>query len=61
MPLALALGVGIVSVIYIACNFVYLNVLPLEAIQRAPEDRVATAAAAVILGPVAVRSWRRPS
>jgi len=55
VPLALALGVGIVSVIYIACNFVYLSVLPLEAIQRAPEDRVATAAAAVILGPVAVK------
>jgi APA family basic amino acid/polyamine antiporter len=55
VPVALALGVGIVSVIYIACNFVYLSVLPLEAIQRAPEDRVATAAAAVILGPVAVK------
>lgn len=55
VPLALALGVGIVSAIYIACNFVYLNVLPLEAIQGAPEDRVATAAASVILGPVAVQ------
>ncbi len=55
VPLALAAGVGIVSAIYIACNFVYLSVLPLEAIQRAPEDRVATAAAAVILGPAAVQ------
>ena len=55
VPLALALGVAVVSAIYIACNFVYLNVLPLEAIQKAPEDRVATAAAAVILGPVAVQ------
>jgi basic amino acid/polyamine antiporter, APA family len=54
VPLALGLGVAIVSVIYLACNFVYLSVLPLEAIQHAPEDRVATAAAAVILGPVAV-------
>jgi APA family basic amino acid/polyamine antiporter len=55
VPLALAIGVGIVSAIYLACNYVYLSVLPLEAIQHAPEDRVATAAAAVILGPVAVQ------
>ncbi|MGO9095970.1 MAG: APC family permease [Bryobacteraceae bacterium] len=55
VPLALALGVGVVSLIYLACNFVYLSVLPLEAIQHAAEDRVATAAAAVILGPVAVQ------
>src|SRR4051812_21009395 len=32
LPLSLALGVGIVSALYIACNFVYLNVLPLTAI-----------------------------
>ena len=56
VPLALAIGVGIVSIVYIACNFVYLSVLPLEAIQNAPQDRVATAAAAVILGPVAVKA-----
>lgn len=55
LPLSLALGVGLVSALYIACNFVYLNVLPWEAIQHAPEDRVATAAAAGILGPVAVQ------
>jgi APA family basic amino acid/polyamine antiporter len=55
LPLSLALGVGIVCTLYIACNLVYLNVLPLEAIQKAPEDRVATAAAARILGPVAVQ------
>ena len=55
LPLSLALGVGMVSALYIACNFVYLNVLPLGAIQHAPEDRVATAAAAGILGPVAVQ------
>ncbi len=54
VPLALALGVSIVSALYLACNFVYLSVLPLEAIQQAPEDRVATAAAQRILGPVAV-------
>jgi len=55
LPLSLALGVGIVSALYIACNVVYLNVLPLEAIQHAAEDRVATAAAAVIMGPAAVQ------
>ncbi len=54
VPLALALGVSMVSALYLACNFVYLSVLPLEAIQQAPEDRVATAAAQRILGPVAV-------
>ncbi|MGD0200462.1 MAG: amino acid permease [Bryobacteraceae bacterium] len=55
VPLALALGVTIVSAIYISCNLVYLKVLPLEAIGAAAEDRVATAAAQVILGPVAVQ------
>src|SRR5258705_412305 len=43
LPISLALGVGLVSILYIACNFVYLSVLPLAAIQNAPEDRVATA------------------
>jgi APA family basic amino acid/polyamine antiporter len=55
LPLSLALGVGVVSALYLACNAVYLYVLPLEAIQHAPEDRVATAAASAILGPVAVQ------
>ncbi len=55
VPLALALGVFIVSAIYILTNFVYLKLLPLEAIQHAPEDRVATAAVSVMLGPVAVQ------
>jgi APA family basic amino acid/polyamine antiporter len=55
LPLSLALGVGIVSLLYLACNLVYLSVLPLQAIQGAPEDRVATAAAAHIFGPVAVQ------
>ena len=55
LPLSLALGVGIVSALYIACNFVYLNVLPLDAIQHAAEDRVATAAVARMLGPSAVQ------
>lgn len=55
LPLSLAFGVGIVSFLYITCNFGYLNLLPLDAIQHAPDDRVGTAAAAVIFGPVAVK------
>ncbi len=43
LPLSLALGTGVVLLLYIACNFVYLSVLPLAAIQNAPQDRVATA------------------
>jgi APA family basic amino acid/polyamine antiporter len=50
LPLSLVLGVGIVSVLYLACNFVYLNALPLEAIQSAPQDRVATAVAQKMFG-----------
>ncbi len=52
LPLSLALGVAIVSALYIACNFVYLNALPLEAIQTAPQDRVATAVAQKMFGPL---------
>ena len=55
LPVSLALGVGLVSLLYITSNFVYLSVLPLEQIKTAPEDRVATAVAAMILGPAAVQ------
>ncbi len=50
VPLSLALGVGIVSVIYLLANVVYLQVLPLESIQNAPLDRVGTEAARAIVG-----------
>ena len=50
LPLSLALGVGIVSLLYLACNFVYLGALPLEAIQNAPQDRVATAVVGKMFG-----------
>lgn len=53
LPLALAAGVIAVSALYLATNWVYLKVLPFEVIQNAPADRVGTAAAEVILGPVA--------
>src|SRR5215212_1860384 len=55
LPLSLALGVGLVSLLYFACNYVYLLVLPLEAIQTAPEDRVGTAVARGIFGDRAVQ------
>lgn len=43
LPLALALGCTSVIVLYILANVAYLAVLPLDAIQHAPSDRVATA------------------
>lgn len=55
LPLSLGLGVGVVSALYLACNFVYLSVLTLPQIQAAPEDRVATAVVAVMFGPVATK------
>jgi APA family basic amino acid/polyamine antiporter len=55
LPLSLGLGVGIVSALYIACNFVYLSVLTFQQIQSAPEDRVATAVVSVMFGPVATQ------
>jgi APA family basic amino acid/polyamine antiporter len=53
LPLSLAIGVGVVSAIYLLCNLVYLMALPLESIMKVPEDRVATAVMSQILGPVA--------
>ena len=54
LPLSLAIGTGVVLLLYIACNFVYLSVLPMagsadattiagRGIQFAAQDRVATA------------------
>ena len=55
LPLSLALGVGVVSLLYLACNLVYLMALPLAGIQAAPEDRVATAVISMIMGPAATQ------
>src|SRR5216684_3845415 len=63
LPLSLALGTGVVIALYIACNFVYLAVLPLggaaqgatildRGIKFAAEDRVGTAVMTQMLGPV---------
>jgi APA family basic amino acid/polyamine antiporter len=61
LPLSLALGTGVVIALYIACNFIYLNVLPLDGsptgatilergIKYAAEDRVGTAVMTQMLG-----------
>lgn len=42
LPLALALGTSLVIGLYLLCNLCYLAVLPVQAIQTAPSDRVAT-------------------
>lgn len=42
LPLALGIGTSLVIVLYLLCNFCYLAVLPVHAIQTAPDDRVAT-------------------
>jgi APA family basic amino acid/polyamine antiporter len=44
IPLSLALGTGLVTVLYLLANVAYLCLLPLDKIQSAPDDRVATAA-----------------
>src|SRR5208337_3974418 len=63
LPLALALGTGAVTLLYVLANVVYLNVLPLagdphaasilaRGIQYAKEERVATAVMQQVFGPV---------
>jgi APA family basic amino acid/polyamine antiporter len=65
LPRALAMGTGLVTLLYILANVSYLNVLPLagdpnaatvidRGIQYATQDRVGTAAAEVIFGPAGV-------
>src|SRR5215207_1391345 len=62
LPLALVLGTGLVTVLYVLANVAYLNVLPLHGaagagtvlergIMYATQDRVGTAVAEVIFGP----------
>jgi APA family basic amino acid/polyamine antiporter len=52
LPLALALGTGLVTLLYVLANVAYLMVLPLSAIQYAPQDRVGTLAMQEMFGPV---------
>ena len=62
LPLALALGTGIVTLLYISANVAYLSVLPIHGdpngatalargIDHADQDRLASAAMQVIFGP----------
>jgi APA family basic amino acid/polyamine antiporter len=44
IPLSLAAGTGLVITLYLLANVAYLFMLPLDKIQHAPDDRVATAA-----------------
>jgi APA family basic amino acid/polyamine antiporter len=55
LPLSLAIGTGAVSLLYVACNFVYLSVLPISGIANAPQDRVATAVMEVAFGAVGAK------
>jgi APA family basic amino acid/polyamine antiporter len=48
IPFSLAAGTSLVIGLYILANVAYLFILPLAAIQNAPEDKVATAALQVI-------------
>ena len=50
LPVAMGVGVLIVTVLYVLANVAYLNVLPAAAIAGAPQDRVGTAALQAILG-----------
>jgi basic amino acid/polyamine antiporter, APA family len=50
LPLALVLGTGIVTLLYVCANVGYLAVLPLHDIAHATQDRVATAVMATIFG-----------
>jgi APA family basic amino acid/polyamine antiporter len=51
LPLSLIIGTGSVTLIYLLANLVYVYNLPLESIQTAPEDRVATLLMQTVLGP----------
>ena len=50
LPMALLVGCGVVVALYLLANLAYVVTLPLESIQRAPQNRVATAAMEAILG-----------
>jgi APA family basic amino acid/polyamine antiporter len=49
VPLSLALGTGIVMLLYLAANVTYFVTLPLSAVQTAASDRVAAASLEVAL------------
>jgi len=50
LPFAMAVGVLVVTTLYVLANVAYLNVLPADAIAHAPQDRVGTAAMQAMFG-----------
>jgi len=50
LPFAMAIGVLVVTTLYVLANVAYLNVLPADAIANAPQDRVGTAALQAMFG-----------
>jgi APA family basic amino acid/polyamine antiporter len=55
LPLSLAIGTGVILLLYVLCNFVYLSVLPMDQIQNAAQDRVATAVMERAFGPIGAK------
>jgi len=55
LPRALLFGCLLVTTVYVAANLAYLSVLPLQQVQKAPEDRVATAMMMSLFGDGAAR------
>lgn len=51
LPRALLIGCGVVVTLYLLANVAYIATLPLDGIQRAPQNRVAVAAMNAMLGP----------
>jgi len=51
LPRALLVGCALVVALYLLANLAYVLVLPLAAIQGAPQNRVATAAMEAVFGP----------
>jgi len=50
VPLAMAAGTGLVTLLYVLANVAYLAAMPLARVQGAPDDRVATAMLGSVLG-----------
>jgi basic amino acid/polyamine antiporter, APA family len=50
LPFAMAVGVLVVTTLYVLANVAYLNVLPSDAVANAPQDRVGTAALQAMFG-----------
>src|SRR6266536_4927255 len=50
LPFAMAIGVLVVTTLYVLANVAYLNVLPADGIAHAPQDRVGTAALQAMFG-----------